>query len=116
MELNGYGYEDFSVQMGGIKMPSYEIMVTEGEFILNLQDGRKQLFNPIKFDLHSPSEHTIAGNHYDVELQILHHYKGTDEQLGAIIGIFFDVEEAKDVNKENAFIQSIIDASKNGEG
>ena len=41
MELNGYGYVDFKLLQEDIRMPSYEIEVPEGEFILNLPDGRK---------------------------------------------------------------------------
>ena len=41
MEINGYGYRDFSVNKSGIQMPSYQIDVDEGEFILNLADGKK---------------------------------------------------------------------------
>ena len=94
MELNGYGYVDFKLLQEDIRMPSYEIDVPEGEFILNLPDGRKQMFKPFQFNLHSPSEHTINGQHFDLELHILHYYKGTRNQLGAMIGIFFDVEKA----------------------
>ena len=41
MEINGYGYEDFNVSKKNIIMPSYITPVSEGEFILNLYDGRK---------------------------------------------------------------------------
>lgn len=41
MEINGYGYEDFNVGKDDIEMPSYVTPVSEGEFILNLYDGRK---------------------------------------------------------------------------
>ena len=47
MELNGYGYLDFTVLKSDIKLPSFETNVTDGEFILNLFDGKKQQFNPI---------------------------------------------------------------------
>ena len=80
----------------------------EGLFILNLHDGRKQEFKPIHFNLHSPSEHTVNGRHYDAELQILHHYKGTENQLGAVIGIFFTVKPGQEDN-QSAFLQSVFD-------
>ena len=83
MEINGYGYVDFTAQKAQIGLPCLEIPVEDGEFILNLFDGKKQLFKPILFDLRIPSEHTVNGKHYDAEIHILHHYKGTDNQLGA---------------------------------
>ena len=114
MELNGYGYVDFRVQPMEIKMPSYKTSVVEGEFILNLHDGRMQKFKPIEFNLHSPSEHSVNGEHFDLEVHILHYYKGTRNQLGAMIGIFFDVKKAASQDKDNAFIQSILDSVDNG--
>ena len=42
--------------------------------------------------LHAPSEHTIDGLQYDAEMHIVHHYKGTDSHLGAMIAIFFDTK------------------------
>mmetsp|Transcript_17928 Transcript_17928/g.24082 ORF Transcript_17928/g.24082 Transcript_17928/m.24082 type:complete len:85 (-) Transcript_17928:492-746(-) len=79
MELNGYEFEDFEVRKSSIHMPDFKTQVEQGELILNLYDGKKQLFKPMDFRLHAPSEHTLNGQHFDAELQILHHYKGTDE-------------------------------------
>ena len=45
--------------------------------------------------------------HYDLEMHIVHHYKGTDMQLGAIIGIFFD--RVAGGLEENDFLKSIFD-------
>ena len=45
-----------------------------------------------------------------MELHILHHYKGTDEALGAVIGIFLDVEDEKgELNGNSDFLSSIFD-------
>lgn len=41
MEINGYGYKDFIVSKSDLQMPSFQINVDEGEFILNLADGKK---------------------------------------------------------------------------
>lgn len=82
MELNGYGYEDFEASKKNFILPEFETEFESGEFkgtfILNLHSGKKQEFNPLQFELRAPSEHTIKGVHYDLELQILHQYKGTD--------------------------------------
>ena len=58
--------------------------------------------------MHSPSEHTVNGKHYDVELHIVHHYKGTDDQLGAVIAIFFDVGVSSPSYRNNDLLDSIF--------
>ena len=47
MELNGYGYLDFAAKRNQIEAKDLQVKVNDGEFILNLFDGRKQLFKPI---------------------------------------------------------------------
>merc|ERR1712083_554136 len=61
---------------------------------------------PLQLNFHSPSEHTIEGKHHDLEMHIVHQYKGTNGQLGAVIAIFFDVEDGGD--EENPFIKSLM--------
>ena len=112
MEINGYGYGNFVQYKSNIQLPLYEIPVTEGEFILNLQDGKKQLFKPIHFSFKAPSEHTIRGRHFDLEMQILHHYKGTDEQLGAVISIFLD--RGSEDGEESVLLKSIFQVLDSG--
>lgn len=87
-------------------MPNYQMNLSEGEYILNLPNGKLQHFKPMQIDLHAPSEHTIEGRQYDLEMQIVHHYKGTDSHLGAIISIFFDT--IKGVNDNNSFLESVF--------
>lgn len=41
MQVNGYGYEDFFVSKDMIKLPTHQIDIDSGEFILNLFCGRK---------------------------------------------------------------------------
>jgi carbonic anhydrase len=48
-------------------------------------------------ELHIPSEHTFGGNHYDVELEILH--------KNARVSIFFDVVEGG--NQTSPFIEEL---------
>ena len=55
-------------------------------------------------EFHTPSEHTLDGNHYDVEAEILHE--------GARVSIFFDVE--KGGNEANPFIEALnLDTATN---
>ena len=42
-----------------------------------------------------------------MEMQIVHHYKGTDSHLGAVISIFFDT--VKGVNHNGSYLESIFD-------
>ena len=64
MEINGYGYSDFQIESSQMTLPTFTCTVSQGEFILNLQNGKKQLFIPDSFHLHVPSEHTVNGEHY----------------------------------------------------
>ena len=59
----------------------------------------------MQISLHSPSEHYVDGKQYDLEMHIIHHYKGTDSHLGAIIAIFFDTKAWTSNNP--IFIESI---------
>ena len=81
--------------------------MSEGEYILNLPNGKLQNFKPMQIQLHAPSEHLIEGNQYDLEMQIVHHYKGTDSHLGAIISIFFDT--TKGVNDNDSYLRSVFE-------
>lgn len=38
--------------------------------------------------MHAPSEHTVDGKSYDLELHIVHSYM--DGSFGGVIGVFFD--------------------------
>jgi len=51
-------------------------------------------WNPLQFHFHSPSEHTIMGKHMDLEMHLVH--LTPDGDLGAVLGIMFDVEEGGD--------------------
>lgn len=115
MEINGYGYQPFQVTEQDIVMPEYRIPIQEGEFILNLFDGRKQRFQPLYFDFHGPSEHTVDGEHFDLEMHILHEYKGTDQMLGAVIAIFFNMPEGspKENEGKNLLFENIFAVQDN---
>ncbi len=51
---------------------------------------RRKLFTAAQLHFHAPSEHTINGRHYDLEMHLVHVDKVT-KQPAAVIGLFFDV-------------------------
>ena len=56
---------------------------------------------PIQFHFHSPSEHTINGERFALELHLVHVDAETQEPA-AVLGILFKV--AEDPNYENYFL------------
>ena len=106
MEINGYGYMNypdgkFITHMGN----TLQMDFTDGEFQLTFPDGSMSLFEPLELHFHSPSEHTVGGKYHDLEMQIVHQYKGTSLQLGAVIAIFFDRGDGGEY--DNPFIDSL---------
>ena len=86
----------------------------DGTLGLTRANGDISFFDPLQLHFHSPSEHTINGKYFDVELHIVHKYKGTDSQLGAVLGIFFDLEVGG--NRPNEFIESLKFSKAHPEG
>jgi carbonic anhydrase len=60
--------------------------------ILQIHDalGNDLTYYPAQLHFHAPSEHTVNGKHYDLEMHIVHLTEGGAP--GAVIGIFFDRE------------------------
>ena len=90
MQVNGYGYQNYPNATETRNPNTIVTNVGDGEFQIDFPDGSKSLFTPLQFHFHAPSEHTVNGKLYDMELHIVHYYKGQPSQLGAVIGIFFD--------------------------
>ena len=106
MEINGYGYMNYpDGKFITHKGHTLQMDFTDGEFQLTFPDGSMSLFEPLQLHFHSPSEHTVEGKHHDLEMHIVHQYKGTNGQYGAVIAIFFDTEDGGD--EENPFLQSL---------
>ena len=57
----------------------------------------KTRFELLYFEFHSPSEHTLAGKRYELELQLVH--KGADGTL-AVVAVMFEKGNASDAFKE----------------
>jgi carbonic anhydrase len=104
MYLTGVNYKDYGSLT--FKKSSHGITaqdVTDGNLKLHFADGDESTFLPLQFHFHAPSEHTVDGQTYDLEMHIVHLYP--DNSLGAVIGVFFDM--AKGGSTENPFINEV---------
>lgn len=120
LELIGFNYFDFngatsdhlSTNIGKkVNLPAPQNENTRLQ--LTFEDGKTVAYTPLQFHFHAPSEHTVNGKHYDLEVHFVHKVQGTGlgdnkMELGAVIGIFFDVEEGGD--QDNTFIKSVFEA------
>jgi carbonic anhydrase len=78
---------------------------TDGEMELTFDSGMTSLFKPANFHFHAPSEHTIDGQSYDLEVHFVHTY--TDGvSLGAVIGVMFDRNLGGNI--DNFFIDQMM--------
>lgn len=72
-----------------------------GAFRKTFPTNESKRFEALQLHMHSPTEHTIDGEHMDVELHIVHQYP--NQNFGAVIGILFKTEEGND--QPNPFIE-----------
>jgi len=66
-------------------------------------DGSMSLFDMLQFHFHAPSEHTIDGKGFDLELHIVHKEHGGNGL--AVLGIVFDRKAGGNI--DNDFISSL---------
>lgn len=111
-QINGYGYRNFKSRKV-VKAKTSVVISTEPEngesypeYQINFHDGSKTVFQPLQFHFHAPSEHSVNGKLYDLEFHLVHQKKNTNVELGAVIGIFFDVEEGG--STPNPFIEQLM--------
>ena len=110
-QINGYGYRNFSSRKV-VKAKTSVVIDTKPEnneaypeYQINFHDGSKTVYQPLQFHFHAPSEHTVNGQNYDLEFHLVHQKKNTNVELGAVIGIFFDVEAGG--STPNPFIEQL---------
>ena len=71
------------------KQTTVQMGFTDGELTLTFADGSRKMFEPLQLNFHSPSEHTVDGKHFDLEMQMVHLHK-EDLSIGAVLSVFFD--------------------------
>ena len=77
-----------------------------GQLSLRDESKTEKVYTPLQLHYHAPSEHTVDGNHYDLELHIVH-AKNNNTEL-SVLGIFFDTKTGGAT--ENEFLQKMITA------
>ena len=105
MDRQFWDYQNYPTGLD-VTLQEHTIKVDFNDGVYKLRDaeGKTDLFTPLQFHVHSPSEHTINGKFFDVELHIVHKYKDTEADLGAVLGVMFDRTAG---NKRNNFIDSL---------
>ena len=85
---------------------TFQVDITNGNLVFIDQDNKVLQYNLAQFHIHSPSEHTINGKYYDVEIHLVHTktYAEQQDDFG-VVGIFFDHVAGGDENNE--FIESL---------
>ena len=81
-----------------------QVDLTGGELYFTDPSLQRHLFSAAQLHFHAPSEHTVNGKHYDLEMHIVHIDKVT-RQPSAVIGLFFDVQEGG--NRPNDLIADL---------
>merc|ERR1712183_798430 len=82
-----------------------QVTITSGGFTKTFETDTTADFSATQFHFHAPSEHTVDGKYYDLEMHVVHHYAGEPTRYGSVIGVFFDVEEGGDGT--NLFLQQL---------
>ncbi len=62
------------------------------EFEVKFANGTTGNFYPLQFHFHSPSEHTINGRQFDLELHIVHGDK--TKTAASVLGILFEISNS----------------------
>lgn len=70
-------------------------------------EGKTSTFDSLQFHWHAPSEHTVNGKQFDLELHIVHVNNQISGEL-AVTGLFFNVEKnlRSDVLDDNNFFST----------
>lgn len=110
LQLNGYGYLNYATAK--VKTEDHTVKVSfpgpnDGILESTFWDGSKSLFKLAQFHVHAPSEHSVDGKLFDLEIHFVHTYADDPTHLGAVIGVFFDMEEGGEY--DNPFLHEMLD-------
>lgn len=72
------------------------------------EDGAKN-YEAVSVQFHSPSEHTRLGDHFPLEIQIVHRAEGTEGNEDILI-VSFMFEERNEDTPPSPFLESIVDS------
>ena len=106
MSLVLENYTDFEIDTTNPDLSRGEgsvyVPLTDGDFTLTFPDGTEHIFEVLQLHFHAPSEHTVNGEHKDLEVHFVHLY--ADGSLGGVIGVFFDRTAG---NEDNEFLTGL---------
>lgn len=109
ISLNGYRDYDSGMALSNkgytlqVDMPANEY---NGKMTRTFDSEAQSVFKLVQFHVHAPSENTINGRLYDMEMHFVHLYDDTDG-LAGVLGVFFDRE--KGGNADNLFLDQWLD-------
>ena len=106
MLFTGYMYRNFTIPESEVEKgpTNVKVPLSEGKFYLTEYDNVTSAYDAVEFVFHAPSEHSIDGVLYDLEMQIIHKESGSDE-ISGILSILFDKNNGGDY--ENEFLTSL---------
>jgi carbonic anhydrase len=91
MYITGRGYTNSPKAVVYLEKDTVKMSpITDGILQVHTALGDDLVFYPAQLHFHAPSEHTVNGKHYDLELHIVHLTEAGAP--GAVIGVFFDRE------------------------
>jgi len=106
MKLIGTEYAEFAKT----SIKDKAISISSGLLSLTHWDGLESNFSPLQMHFHAPSEHTIDGKHFDLEVHLVHkRLEATEPEL--VLAFIFDLEIGGDV--ENLLLADLTFSGEN---
>jgi len=115
LNIEGHNYTNYAKQKvlyNQSDNQDVKVNAAQGKYFLTSYDDVTYPFRLAQFHIHSPSEHTVNGKHYDVEIHFVHlidpdnteHPVDSEDYSGnadfAVIGVFFDRQTGGDQTNE----------------